>query len=77
MTLLDLFPQKRYLPRNSVLYSTDSSAGELFFLLFILFLAQKPFAANFGSTLFPIPLSPRFSLRFYVLIMQNVEKHFI
>ena len=32
---------KRYLPQNSVLFSMDSSAGDVFFLLLILFFGRK------------------------------------
>lgn len=56
-----VFP-KRYLPQNSVLFSMDSSARDIFFLLATLFLGAKSLAANFGSTLFLMQLS----LRIYV-----------
>ena len=46
----------------------NSSAGDVFSLVVLPdFRAQKtPLAANFGSALFPMQLSPRFSLRIYV-----------
>lgn len=36
------------------------------------FRAQKPLDADFGSTLFPMRLSPRFSLRIYVFYRAQI-----
>ena len=41
-------PPKKHLPQNSVLFGMDSSAGDVFFLLLILFFGRKkPLAADF------------------------------
>lgn len=61
-----VFP-KRHLPQNSVPFSPDFSAGDVFSLVVLPdFRAQKPLVADFESVLFPMRPSPRFSLRIYV-----------
>ena len=67
MTLFIPASPKRHLPQNSVPFGIDSSAGDVFSLVVLPdFRAQKPLAAYFGSSLFPMQPSPRFSLRIYV-----------
>lgn len=57
---------KRYLPKNSVLFNMDSSAGDIFSLLVTLFQGAKSPCCQFRKYSFPMQLSPRFSLRIYV-----------
>jgi hypothetical protein len=48
MTFFYPIPQKKHLPQNSVLFGMDSSAGDVFFLLLILFFGRKkPLADDF------------------------------
>ena len=48
MTFFYPIAPKKHLPQNSVLFGMDSSAGDVFFLLLILFFGRKkPLAADF------------------------------
>lgn len=46
MTFFYPIPQKKHLPQNSVLFGMDSSAGDVFFLLLILFFGRKKTLAD-------------------------------